>query len=1006
MDKKIGLLTENNSPSKFKYFKGYFVNPDSPNYPSTHESPNYPRAEGRVHGFQNPLLGDPGWGEIARWQKLKTNALESLLDQMIEQYTRDRRWYSTVRCREALWNMYRRLNWWVNQNVEPGDVDYQSALSFIRDCIVQILDPGERPKILHQHKFKDGFDSSFAYDGGWEIDDNGYLTGMRELNETEDSGSEDTFEEWSISKVITYPSDGLITFNYAVLGDVYTFNLTMDDEIIWEHNSSGVANDSGFTFRDITLNVPAGTHEFKWVFIEGIGDTGVRIDDIIFTELYPEKEKPENIPKCPLPYYHHFASDYGNYFDGLPYERPTFSTVGGAKVSDYLDMIRYVSSKENIEWEQIKRGIDSDYDEIIFKLPLERLPETLSSKMTFNWRLKRKGYITFKYWVDGGNGSELLFYINNQLVGGPWRDTNGWQTAKFNVSQSQTYKFDFIVHKSVSKDLGTNAVYIKDIEVVEVTDYDDEPMPGDYSLGGEEMEAEYGKWLIYSHDGVLATYYRGFPDGVEDMVRELELEFYSECDGVFSFEHRLGTKDPDRETVDGIVFFEQHDLDTEPVIWDGEENGAGIPSIIITPKYGGWKNTVPDGYSDIAQNSLWTKDGDSISYHIKIDGDWDKGNKYLDAYGGIGIICPPKYVVETDFTENPYNGNWYTFGAWTSDGNTAILEEDGDRINYGYAIFEPHRDTSIVNIEIDEKLRNREVLNIYSNGHLYRTLHPGFNNIKINIPNYGSELRFEVEEAPKEDKKDLVFSGIIQFEGESKPMEKEAMYINAEATDPIDGDYEEVDERGRRVISYFRRGSLETPTSWYTTDGFSMWADLLPGDEMIIRVPNAKIPFVDYAALESMMDEYKENLEVPEPTLLFQETFNPFDNQDKFTYDENDWKIVDVFRFFEIRDSGDNVIAHEAEDGTIREVQFELDLSDVELSDGNNYLKFEYGALFRGDDYALVLAETEDGEEVMLRALTQSTLKPHGILVQGVEIPQNTVKLVFYYTYNTLGGDS
>src|SRR5690606_23745394 len=156
-------------------------------------------------------------------------------------------------------------------------------------------------------------------------------------------------------------------------------------------------------------------------------------------------------------------------------------------------MIRYVSSKENIEWELVDSVDGSGGNEYIFKLPLERLPETLSSKMTFNWRLKRKGYITFKYWIDGGNGSTLSFYINNQLVGGPWRDTEGWQEVRFNMSQSQTYKFDFLVHKEVSMELGTNAVYIKDIQVVEVTDYTDEPMPGDYFYEGEEAEAEYGK---------------------------------------------------------------------------------------------------------------------------------------------------------------------------------------------------------------------------------------------------------------------------------------------------------------------------------------------------------------------------------------------------------------------------------------------------------------------------------------------------------------------------------
>lgn len=1000
MDKRIGFITEEDCPSNFNDFKGYFVNPDNPNYPRDPNSPNYPRAVGRVGGYQNPILGDLGRGEIARWHKVRTNALHSLVDQMIEQYTRDRRWYSTVRCREALWNMYRRLEWWVSQNVEPGSNDYQNALSFIRDCIVQILDTGEKPKIISQHRFKGGLDGSFTYKGGWDIDEYGYLSGSYIFGETVIVEDEE-YEVWTISKPVVYPSDGLITFNYALQGYVETFALEMDGEVIWEHDSTELVNDVGFTFRDITLPIPEGTHEFKWVLVGEIGGSLVKIDEIVFTELYPKIEKPEDIPKCPLPYNHHFASDYMNYFTGVPYERPTFSTVGGSKVSDYLDMIRYVSSKENIEWVQVKRGIDSNWDETIFKLPLERLPETLSSKMTFNWRLKRKGYIRFKYWIDGGNGSELLFYINNQLVGGPWKDTDGWQEVRFNMSQSQTYKFDFLVHKSVSKDLGTNAVYIKDIEVVEVTDYDDDPMPGDYSHGGEEMEAEYGKWLIYSHDGVLATYYRGFPDGPDDMSRELELELYSECDGMFSFEYELGTKDPDREVVEGIVFLEQHNLEDHPVMWDGEENGVGIPSIKITPKYSGWKNIIPDEYSGIRENNLWTKESDSIIYNVKIDGEWDKGAKYLDAYGRIGIICPPRYVVETDFLENIESGRWYVWGAWVSEGNTAILQNEDDRRSYGEAVFEPHNDTSIISIDIKEKLKNRDVLNIYSDGYLYRTLYPGFENIKINIPNYGGNLRFEVEEAPDDGEKELVFSGIVRLDGEYRPMEKEIMFDNAGEFN--DAEYEEVDGRGRRVSSCLLTGSLETPTSWYTNKAFHMVGDLLPGDELVIRIPNAKIPFVDYAELESMIEEYKEGLELEESTQLFHEDFNPFSNEDVFIYNKNEWQIVDVFYFLNIADGGDSVIAHEAVEGETRTVEFEIDLTGIEFLEGGNYLKFEYGALFNEGDYVEVIARTDEGDQV-LRILNQSTLKPYGILVQGIEVPHTTSSLVFSYTYG--GGGS
>jgi len=183
-----------------------------------------------------------------------------------------------------------------------------------------------------------------------------------------------------------------------------------------------------------------------------------------------------------------------------------------------------------------------------------------------------------------------------------------------------------------------------------------------------------------------------------------------------------------------------------------------------------------------------------------------------------------------------------------------------------------------------------------------------------------------------------------------------------------------------------------------------MTGDLLPGDEWVIRVPNAKIPFVDYAKLESMLEEYKESLEPVEPTQLFYEDFNPFSNQDKLIFDANDWKIVDVFQFLNLNNSGDSIIVHEAREGVGRVAKFEIDLSNIELLEGGNYLKFEYGALFHGSDHAVVVAETSEGEERVLRVLNRSTLYPDGILVQGIEIPQNTTRIVFYYTYG--GGGS
>lgn len=985
--KRIGFINEEECPAKYDSFKGYFVNRDNPNFPKDSSSPNYPRV-GRVLGYQNPILGDPGRGEIARWQKVRTNALHSLVDQMIEQYTRDRRWYSTTRCREALWNMYRRLEWWVVQNVGYGDSDYKQALSFIRDCIVQILDPGERPKVLYQHRFKDGEDNSFEYKGDWEIDEYGNLSGLYVPGENVEWGENNELEKWIISKTVKYPSKGLITFNYAISGFAGLFRLKMDDEIIWEHDSTDLVLSSAFNFRDITLTVPKGTHKFTWEFVGELEGTSVKIDKIAFIELMPKIDKSEDIPKCPLPYTHHFASDYMNYFTGVPYVRPTFSTVGGSKVSDYLDMIRYVSSKENIEWKQVK---GEQKNENIFKLPLERLPETLSSKITFNWRLKRKGYITFKYWVDGGNGSELSFYINNQLVGGPWRDTDGWQEASFNVSLPQTYKFDFLVHKSVSKDLGTNAVYIKDIEVVEVTDYTDEPMPGDYSLYGEEAEAESGKWLIYSHKGVLGTYYRGFPDGADDSIRELELEFYSECDGVFGFGYKLGTEDPDRYDIEGLVFSEPHDLSGNLVVWDGEENGVGVPTIKVNPIYAKWSNAIPDDFSFIDEDILWSKDNDAnIKYHINIDGDWDKGKKLLFGEGRLGVMSPPKYIAEEKYKVSNLQGYWDSSDPWYNEGEIIKMKSypEGE---YGRAVYVlGDKDTSFVSVDIEDKLLQGERLNIYVGGKLYFSSLSGFGDLTLDIPIFGQgRIEFEVEKAPEPEEK-LVFAGSFGFDGDTHNLKSDKAYEIAKAPLGVYRLYK--DGRGREFEIKVPTGGLESPSSWFTSDGFKVNLVMLPKDKINIRIPNTIIPYVDKKLLKKLADELTAGREYKKPVVHFYESFNPYENWIKIHYCCG-WEIIDVFRFLDIKTSGDKVLLCK---GDGKDHYVDIDLKDIKKSDGTLVLNMEYGALFKEGNGLEVLAYV-DGEYKRIQYFTTSSLRPEGFNVKNIGLPDNIERLRFIY---------
>lgn len=102
------------------------------------------------HGEENnPILGDPGYGQIGRWQTVQLDALENSIDQIIEQYLKDKSWYASVRCREALWNMYRRIEWWVEQQQPPDKTQYQRVLQMVKDCIYKILENAQKPGGSH-----------------------------------------------------------------------------------------------------------------------------------------------------------------------------------------------------------------------------------------------------------------------------------------------------------------------------------------------------------------------------------------------------------------------------------------------------------------------------------------------------------------------------------------------------------------------------------------------------------------------------------------------------------------------------------------------------------------------------------------------------------------------------------------------------------------------------------------------------------------------------------------
>ena len=970
---KIGFISEGVCGSEVSNMKAIVVNKDHPNFPLDKTSPNYPRANGRLDGFQNPLLGDTGWGEISRWKKVDTGVLYNIVDQIIAQYIRDKDWYSTVRCKESLWNMYRRLEWWVEQTVGINDVEHSQALTFIKECIYKILDTGEEDKLITKYKFAGEYLDGFQYIGNWEIDKYGYLRG---------EGSEFT----TLSTTVNYPSKGLLTFNFSPEGYVEDFVLYMDDIEMWRY-ASGELKDNLYTFRDITISIPMGEHTFKW----NVGYGVVRFDEFEFIELEKNRESDENLPKCPPSYVNKYSSDYTNFFNNIPYERPIFSTTGTLGVSEPLDILRYVSSKENIEWDLVT-DLEGAVGENVLKLPLERLPETLSSKLTFNMRLKRKGYISFKYLMESGEGSRVSLYVNNRKATYDLEDTSDWEEVRVNLSQSQTYKFDIMVHKLFSADIDLNAVYIKDVEVVEVTEYTDSPMPGDYTYEGQKLP---DKWLIYSHRNALASYYRGFPDGEEDMVREFEFELYSECDGVFGFEHILGTEKPDRFFVEGTVFTEQFKLDDSLIVWDGGSNGVDIPSIYVKPTYGSWDNKVTSELGSFGDFIYWTKDDTTLNYNITIDHQWDRGLKWLNGEMTLSVMCPPKYLIKSDYIKATQLGNWVAGSDWMVNDNR-IIHSSPTELDYTVARYSSIGPVgSYIVIKLNEDLAVGEKLNIKYGGVTRYNAVSGFGSDEVTLftdPN--NTLEFEiVKPEPEEPVYGVTFVDDLDFE---------TGFMS--------------DGRGRDITITTWGGDVSGDTLT-TNSGFSMDIRLKAGEEVFIRLPNRLIPYINRKEIDQQLEDLVGDLELGEPETVFYEDFNepnvatgvPIIQQGYLITDNGSvitsqggtvtfmskwWVLESVFRFLELSSgSGDGIIGTR---GQWAGMNFFVDLDEPLSTNGVHTMSFEYGARFNGG--RLRIAVGKNGEDT-IATFSEPSERATGVHVKDLQIPANTSRIWFLYYY-------
>ncbi|PRA05186.1 MULTISPECIES: hypothetical protein [unclassified Paenibacillus] len=491
-----------------------YGNPNNPAY--LPQSPNAPRSETDRHGEENnPILGDPGYGQIGRWQTVQLDALENSIDQIIEQYLKDKSWYASVRCREALWNMYRRIEWWVEQQQPPDKTQYQRVLQMIKDCIHKILENAQKP---------------------------------------------------------------------------------------------------------------GGSHH------------GV------------------SLPVCPAPYYLHFSGNYFNHFDATVYEIPLFSMKKDVPFSNkFPDFFRYVSSTEDQEWvavHSVGRNEQSG-SEMILKLDLGLLEIGNSSKITFNWRVKRYGQIRFKYLASAKRGNGMLFYINGQQVGGEWSENSGWQEAAFTLQPGQMYKFDWLIRKMRPEVWQNNGIYIKDVEVVEIVDTRKPPAPKDYDLDGEDVY-EYGNWVVRSPQSVAQAHFKGqfITDDLRKKTMTMDLD--NECDGTVSFAYKMGVDEEPYPDHDYQLFFDDEFVQRS-------QRGDGDHGSYARSLHG--VEWILNGeYSETETNQA------KIEYEIVAGPDTT-----VDLRGALEVTCPPR---EIDHWEPSHLGQGIGKYQWLMSGNPRWIRKE------------------------------------------------------------------------------------------------------------------------------------------------------------------------------------------------------------------------------------------------------------------------------------------------------------------------------------------
>lgn len=282
----FGAFTQSQTGTYFSNFRGTvrvrYADTYGPNDPDNPSSPNHPRKD-RPNGYLNPILGDDGNGKIGRWQEVKIDALEELRDMMIEMYLKDKDWYALIRCREALWNMYRKVAWYVRYEKGDDRADYRQALNVIKDWIYKIEHPEKSEQRLVVHEI---FTSAGVTAKGVKINGFDYDKELQELSVHNKLGS-----CWLVVKDVETFYEGEIRFFYGGF-------VQKNDAVEVYRNGTLVWSDQDFSEEhpdSLTAIIPlhAGEHEIRVVYRSegGVTNPHFWLSDFRITEKKPVLSK-------------------------------------------------------------------------------------------------------------------------------------------------------------------------------------------------------------------------------------------------------------------------------------------------------------------------------------------------------------------------------------------------------------------------------------------------------------------------------------------------------------------------------------------------------------------------------------------------------------------------------------------------------------------------------------------------------------------------------------------